>query len=70
MATKREQLNSQIAELERQVYFANEEIARIKGELQTTPAAVLDVDTEAATAQEIARKNAILRERGLLPAGK
>lgn len=67
MATKREQLNTRIAELERDIYAANEEIARIKGVLHDTPAAVLDVDIEAAAAQETARKNAVLRERGLLP---
>ena len=68
MASKREQLNARIAELEREIYAANEEITRIKGELHDTPAAVLDVDIEAAAAQETARKNAILRERGFLPA--
>ena len=70
MATKREQLKARIAELERQIYSANEEITRIKGEIQATPAAVLDIDIEGAAAQETARKNAILRERGLLPADK
>ena len=68
MATKREQLNARISELEREIYAANEEIARIKGEIHDTPAAVLDVDIDALAAQETARKNAVLRERGLLPA--
>ena len=65
--TKKEQISVQIAELERQVYAANEEITRLRCELRDTPAAVLDYDMEAATGQEIARKNEALRKQGLLP---
>ncbi len=65
--TKREQINAKIAELERNIYASNVEIAQLKGQLDNTPAGVLDCDPDAIGRAETERKNRILRERGLLP---
>lgn len=67
MATKRQQINAKIAELERVIYASNEEISTLKAQLNDIPDGVLDQDIEAIAQAETERKNRILRERGYLP---
>ena len=67
MATKRQEINAKIAELERVIFASNEEINTLKTQLHDLPDGVLDQDIEAAGRAETERKNRILRERGYLP---
>ena len=67
MATKRQEINAKIAELERVIYASNEEITTLKTQLHDLPDGVLDLDIEAEARAETERKNRILRERGYLP---
>ena len=65
--TRQEEIVKRVSQLEKQIAVSYAEMDALKEELNTTPDALLNRDTEADALTSIERKNASLRKAGLLP---
>jgi hypothetical protein len=67
MATRRNQIVSEITALEGEINARTERIEALKNELANTLPDLLDRDPEADTRARVESKNRFLRENGLIP---